>query len=74
MKDFFFRKQLFIVLSFHTRFTFQFLTFHKPKKESIIFLQVSILLFNFYHQFYKTLELGNELRFVAASNVNELRL
>lgn len=56
-------------------FTFQFLTFHTPKRKHYFSTRINISnRFNHYRQFYEALELGSMLRFIAASKVNELRL
>lgn len=56
-------------------FTFQFLTFHKPKRKHYFSTIINCSNgFNCCHQFYKALGLGSELKFIAASKVNELRL
>lgn len=56
-------------------FTFQFLTFHTPKRKHYFSTRINISnRFNHYSQFYEALELGSVLRLIAASKVNELGL
>lgn len=56
-------------------FTFQFLTFHTPKRKHYFSTRINISnRFNHYCQFYEALGLGSVLRFTAVNKADELRL